>query len=127
MMSKPMKIPGPEHPISIEANTSRVIVKVAGRVVADTHDALTLREAAYAPVHYIPRADVDMSLLVRTEHETYCPYKGNCHYYSISVGGEHSRNAVWTYEEPFDAVAQIRGHLAFYPSRVDAIEVQSSA
>ena len=96
-----------------------MVVSVAGRVIADTRDALTLREASYPPVQYIPRKDVDMALLQRTDHGTYCPYKGDCAYYSIPVGAERSVNAVWTYEAPFDAVAQIKDHLAFYPDRVD--------
>jgi uncharacterized protein (DUF427 family) len=91
-------------------------------VVADTRAALTLREAAYKPVQYIPRADVDMSLLARTDHATYCPYKGDCAYYSIPAGGERAVNAVWSYEAPFPAVAAIKDYVAFYPTRVDAIE-----
>ena len=124
MSSKPknIKIPGPDHPITIERNSNRVVVKVAGRVVADTRDALTLREAGYAPVFYIPRKDVDMALLARTDHASYCPYKGEAAYYSIPSGGERSANAVWTYEAPYAAVAGIKDHLAFYPDRVDAIE-----
>ena len=122
-MNKPVKIPGPDHPISIERNSSRVVVTVAGHVVADTRDALSLREAGYATVQYIPRKDVDMALLERTEHHTYCPYKGDCAYYSIPSGGERSVNAVWTYEAPYAAVAAIKDHVAFYASRVDAIDV----
>jgi uncharacterized protein (DUF427 family) len=98
------------------------LVKVAGRIVADTRDALTLREASYAPVQYIPRKDVDMTLLERTDHATYCPYKGECAYFSIPSGGDRSTNAVWTYEAPYEAVSPIKDHLAFYPNRVDAIE-----
>ena len=120
-MNKPIKIPGPDHPISIEPNTSRVVVKVSGRVIADTQDALTLREAGYSPVQYIPRKDVDMTLVERTGHHTYCPYKGDCAYYSVPIGGERSLNAVWTYETPYPAVAAIKDHLAFYPSRIDSI------
>ena len=124
MPSKPktIKTPGPDHPITIERNRNRVVVKVADRVVADTRDALTLREAGYAPVFYIPRKDVDMALLQRMEQSTYCPYKGDCAYFSIPLGGERSTNAVWTYEAPYAAVASIKDHLAFYPDRVDAIE-----
>jgi uncharacterized protein (DUF427 family) len=120
--AKSMKAPGPDHPIVIAPNPARVVVSVAGRVVADTHAALTLREAAYPPVQYIPRGDVDMSLLARTGHATYCPYKGDCAYYSIPVGGERAVNAVWSYEAPFPAVAAIKDYVAFYPNRVDAIE-----
>ena len=119
---KTVKIPGPDHPITIEPMAGRVVVRVAGRVVADTHDALTLREASYPPVQYVPRKDVDMTLMERTEHATYCPYKGDCAYYSIPLGGERSINAVWTYEEPYAAVAAIKDRVAFYPDRVDAIE-----
>lgn len=113
--------PGPEHPISIEANPSRVVVTVGGKVVADSQNALTLREASYPAVQYIPRSDVDMTALTRSEHGTYCPYKGEASYYSIPAGGDRSQNAVWSYEAPFDAVAQIKDHLAFYPDRVDEI------
>ena len=120
--SKPIRTPGPDHPITIERNPNQVLVSLAGRVVADTRDALTLREASYPPVQYIPRKDVDMTLLDRADHATYCPYKGDCAYYSIPIGGERSVNAVWTYEAPYAAVAAIENHLAFYPDRVDAIE-----
>ncbi|HEY2444788.1 MAG TPA: DUF427 domain-containing protein [Rhizomicrobium sp.] len=121
-MSKQVLIPGPDHPITIEPAGKRIGVKVAGRVVADSRAALTLREANYRPVHYIPRSDVDLSLLARTDHATYCPYKGDCNYYSVPLGDGRSVNAVWTYEAPYEAVAQIKDHLAFYPDRVDAIE-----
>ena len=121
--ARPIKVPGPDHPITIERDRNRVTVSVAGHVVADTRDALTLREASYPAVHYIPRKDVDMTQLQRTSHQTYCPYKGECAYYSIPVGGERSVNAVWTYEAPYAAVSEIREYLAFYPDRVDAIRI----
>lgn len=121
MTDKRMKIPGPEHPISIEANPSRVVVTVGGRVIADTSDALTLREASYRAVQYIPRRDVDMASLVRSEHTTYCPYKGDASYYSIPAGGDRSINALWTYKTPFEAMKQIKEYVAFYPNRVDQI------
>jgi uncharacterized protein (DUF427 family) len=124
MKEKQVKVPGPDHPISIQHNPARVVVSVAGRVVADTRNALTLREAAYPPVQYIPPEDVEFSKLERTDHVTYCPYKGDCSYYSVPSGGEKSVNAVWSYEGPFPAVAQIRGHVAFYPERVDEIAEQ---
>ena len=119
-----IKLPGPDHPITIEHNPKLVVVSLAGRVIARTRDALTLREAGYPAVHYIPRRDVDMGLLQRTDHATYCPYKGDCAYFSIPLGGERSANAVWTYEAPYAAVASIKNRLAFYPDRVDAIEEQ---
>jgi uncharacterized protein (DUF427 family) len=121
-LAKPIKIPGPDHPIAIERSPNRVVVRVAGRVVADTSEALTLREASYPAVQYVPRKDVNMMLLERTEHATYCPYKGDCAYFSIPLGGDRSTNAVWTYEAPYEAVSPIKDHLAFYPDRVDAIE-----
>jgi uncharacterized protein (DUF427 family) len=122
MTAKPVKIPGPDHPIAIEPAPGRIIVKVAGKIVANTRAALALREASYPPVHYIPRQDVDVALLQRTDHSSYCPYKGDCSYYSIPAGGARSVNAIWTYEAPFDAVAQIKDYVAFYPDRVDSIE-----
>ena len=124
MNEKTIKIPGPDHPITIEPAPGRVVVTVAGHVVADSRHALTLREAAYPAVHYIPRADADMTLLEATTHRTYCPYKGDCNYVSIVPAGPKGENAVWSYEAPFAAVAAIAGHLAFYPDRVDAIIVE---
>ena len=123
MSNKPVRIPGPDHPITITSTQGRVTVAVNGKRLADTREALTLKEAAYPPVVYVPRKDVDMRQLQRTSHQTYCPYKGECSYYSISAGGERSVNAAWTYEAPYAAVAEIREYLAFYPDRVDAIEV----
>ena len=117
-----IKVPGPEHPIAIERNPKRVVITAGRLVVADTRDALILREAGYPPVQYVPRKDVNMALLARTEHATYCPYKGDCSYFSIPLGGNRSANAVWTYENPYPAVMLIKDHLAFYPDRVDAIE-----
>jgi uncharacterized protein (DUF427 family) len=122
MSAKPIKSPGPDHPITVTANPHRIVVTLAGRVIADTRNALTLSEASYPAVQYVPRGDVDMSQLARTDHATYCPYKGDCAYYSIPVGGTRAVNAVWTYEAPYSAVAAIKDHLAFYPDRVDAIE-----
>ena len=119
---KPVKIPGADHPITIERHPSRIVVKAGGEVVADTRAALTLREARYPAVIYIPRQDVDMTLLERTDHSTYCPYKGDCAYFSIPSAGDRGTNAVWTYEQPYAAVAPIRELLAFYPDRIDAIE-----
>jgi uncharacterized protein (DUF427 family) len=127
MSDKPIRIPGPDHPITIQANPSRVVVKVAGRTVADSRRALTLREASYPPVHYIPRADVDMAQLERTDHASYCPYKGDAAYFSIPAGGDNSANAVWTYEQPYAAVDAIRDHVAFYPDRVSEISEEPHA
>lgn len=124
MPHKPIKQPGPDHPITIEPNLARIVVSVAGRVLADTQSALTLREADYPPVQYIPLDDVDQSLIQETDHASYCPFKGNAGYYSIPAGGERSVNAIWTYRDPHAAVAEIKDHVAFYPDRVDAIDEQ---
>ncbi len=121
MTDRPIKIPGPDHPITVTPNSKRVVVTLAGKVIADTRDALTLKEASYPAVQYIPRKDVDMSLLARTDHATYCPYKGEASYFSIPAGGERSVNAIWTYEAAYPSVAAIQDHLAFYPDRVDGI------
>jgi uncharacterized protein (DUF427 family) len=122
---KEIKIPGPDHPITISPTDGKVRVTVAGTIVAESQRALRLEEKGYPPVYYLPRDDADMSLLARTAHSTYCPYKGDCSFYSIPIGGANSDNAVWTYEKPYEAVASIREYLAFYPQRVDAIEVMS--
>jgi uncharacterized protein (DUF427 family) len=121
MSDRPIKLPGPDHPIEIQPNPSRVVVTVGGKVIADTVEALTLSEAGYAAVQYIPRRDVDMAVLVRSDHVTYCPYKGEASYFSIPIGGARSTNAVWTYETPFPAMAAIKDYVAFYPDRVDEI------
>jgi len=123
MSSPAQRIPGPDHPITVTPSKDRVVVRVGDRVVADTRRSLSLQEASYPVVHYIPREDVDMSLLERTEHHSYCPYKGDASYYSIPSAGERGTNAVWTYERPYDAVASIKDHVAFYGTRVDVIEV----
>jgi len=120
--AKPVRLPGPDHPIAIEPNPNRVVISVAGHVIADTRKALTLKEASYPAVQYIPRQDVAMELLERTDQLTYCPYKGDCAYFSIPAGGARSANAVWSYETPYPAADAIKEYLAFYPSRVDAIE-----
>ncbi|GLW34198.1 DUF427 domain-containing protein [Actinoplanes regularis] len=123
MSDKPRKQPGPDHPITITATGQRVVVTVAGRVVADTQNALSLREATYPAVQYVPLADVDRSLLERSGTRSYCPYKGDAGYYSITVDGERTVDAVWEYQEPYDAVAQIKDHVAFYPDRVESITI----
>lgn len=117
-----MKGPGPDRPITIERTVKRVRVSFASKVIADSRRVLTLNEAGYNPVHYIPRADIDMRLLHATTHHTHCPYKGDASYFTISANGRSADNAVWSYERPFPAVAVIKDHLAFYPSRVDKIE-----
>ena len=122
MAEKTIRIPGPDHPIAITRNSKRVVVTAGGMVVADSTAALTLREASYPAVQYIPRKDVDMTALERSQTTSHCPYKGDASYFSIPAGGGRSIDAIWTYETPHDAVSDIKDHLAFYPDRVDTIE-----
>jgi uncharacterized protein (DUF427 family) len=121
-MNLSRKEPGPEHPITVTANPHRIRVVLGGFIVAETTAALTLREASLPPVQYIPRRDARMDLLERTQHTTHCPYKGDASYFTATAGGLVRENAVWSYEDPYPAVRQIAGHLAFYPNKVDAIE-----
>lgn len=121
-MSRAVLTPGPDHPITITRSPKRVIVRIGDTVIADTTRALTLREASYPPVHYIPRADADIARFVPSDHATYCPYKGEAGYFSLPQLGDAGVNAVWTYEQPYDPVADIAGHLAFYPNRVTITE-----
>ena len=123
-MNKIIKQPNASHPITIAPNNAHIVVTLGGKTIADTRASLTLREASYPPVHYIPRKDVDMALLQKS-HSTYCPYKGDASYYSIPGGGAKSVNAIWTYETPYPAVAaQIKDYVAFYPDRVDGIKIE---
>ncbi len=118
-----MKIPDSSHPITIAPAEHRVRITHGGKVIADSRKAFALREASYPVVHYIPREDVDFSALTRTDHSTHCPYKGDAAYFSLDAGGRRSENAIWSYETPYPAVAGIAGHLAFYPQRVDRIDL----
>lgn len=118
-----MKLPGPDHPITITQNPRRVRVTAGDTVIAESAKALTLKEAKYPAVQYVPREDANMALLERTERTTHCPYKGDASYYSIKADGKTLDNAIWTYETPFPAMAEISGHLAFYPDKVKIEEV----
>ena len=118
-----MKLPGPDHPISITANPKKIRVTANGVVVAETSHALSLKEASYPIVQYIPRVDVDMELLSKTGRSTHCPYKGDASYFSINAGGTTLDNSIWSYEAPFPAMAEITGYLAFYPNKVTIEEV----
>ncbi|MEI9997087.1 MAG: DUF427 domain-containing protein [Rhizomicrobium sp.] len=113
-----MKLPGPDHPITIEPAKGRVVIRFAGTVIADTTHALELREAAYPAVLYIPRADAHMDHLTRAAHSSHCPYKGDASYFNLAAGEAHAANAVWSYETPYPAMAAIKDHLAFYPQHV---------
>lgn len=122
-MNPRMKIPGPDHPITVTPNPKRVRVSIGGEIIAETSKALTLKEASYPAVQYIPRADADPAKLKRTSHTSYCPYKGDASYFSIAANGKTLENAIWTYETPYDAVKEIAGHLAFYPDKVTVEEL----
>jgi uncharacterized protein (DUF427 family) len=116
------KIPGNDHPITIEPQNARVVVRAGNQVIADSRHALSLREASYPPVLYIPRADVDLTLLKRIDRSTHCPYKGDASYFSMPTAGALGANIAWSYERPYDEVAAIAGHIAFYPDRAVSIE-----
>jgi uncharacterized protein (DUF427 family) len=118
-----MKLPGPDHPITITQNPRRVRVTAGDTVIAETSKALTLKEAKYPAVQYVPREDANMALLERTDRVTHCPYKGDASYYSVKADGKTLDNAIWTYETPFPAMTEISGHLAFYPDKVKIEEV----
>ena len=118
-----MKLPGPDHPITIAANPRRIRVSAGGVVIAETTNALTLKEASYPAVNYVPRKDANMALLARSERVTHCPYKGDANYFSVIADGKTIENAIWTYETPFPAMTEISGHLAFYPDKVKIEEV----
>jgi len=117
-----MKLPGPDHPVTVTRNNNRVRVTFAGQVIADSTNALVLKEASYPAVQYIPRTDTKMNLLTPTKHVSHCPYKGNANYFTISAAGNSAENAAWSYDNPYPAMTEIKEHLAFYPSRVDKIE-----
>lgn len=114
--------PTAAHPITVTPHPRPVTVRVNGQVVAHSERALELRESTYRPVFYVPRADVAMDALTRTDHRTHCPYKGDASYYAITVGDDVRQDAAWSYEAPFEWMEAITGYLAFYPDRVDSIE-----
>jgi uncharacterized protein (DUF427 family) len=119
-MSRTVLIPDASHPITIRPTGSRVTVRVDGAVVAQSDAALSLAEASYPVVHYIPLADVNQPLLERTTTQTYCPYKGDASYYSVTTpDGGTQADLIWSYEHPYPSVAQIAGHVAFYPDRAE--------
>ncbi|QLL07777.1 DUF427 domain-containing protein [Mycobacterium vicinigordonae] len=120
-MSHPeIKEPSAGHPITIEPTADRVQVRVNGELIADTTAALGLQEATLPLVQYIPLADVARDRIVRTETTSYCPFKGEASYYSVTTSaGETVPDAIWTYEQPYPAVAAIAGHVAFYPNKAE--------
>lgn len=122
-----MKTPGPDHPITVTPAAKRWRARYAGHVIADSADALILKEASYPPVVYFPRADVSMEYMSRTDRRTHCPYKGDASYYSLLMDGQFAENAIWTYEAPFPAMGAIEGRLAFYPDKVEVYEMDDAA
>jgi uncharacterized protein (DUF427 family) len=121
-MSRPVLEPTADHPITIGPTAGRVVVKIGGQVVADTTGALTLEEAGYDPVQYIPVHDVDQSVLRPSATSSYCPYKGDAGYFSVDIGGLGLfEDVAWFYEEPYASVAEIANHVAFYTDRVDVL------
>jgi len=121
-----MKVPGPDHPITVKLNPKRVQAFYGGHVIADTERALSLKEASYKSVMYFPREDVAMDFLSRTSLSTHCPYKGQASYFSVARDGEIAENAVWSYEDPYPAMEQIRGYVAFYPNMVEIHEIDEA-
>jgi len=113
-----MKVPGPDHPITMAPSAARLRVRFAGHVV-DSARALMLKEAGYQAAAYFPREDVSMEYLTRTDRVTHCPYKGEAHYYTLEMDGRIAENAVWTYEAPYPSMRAIGGYLAFYPNLVE--------
>ncbi|OSQ36791.1 DUF427 domain-containing protein [Thalassospira mesophila] len=124
MTDKSVRVPGPDHPIDIAPATTRMTVTFAGRIIADSAATLILREAGYQPVYYFPRGDVDAAILVSSDKTSYCPYKGTASYFTINADGKTSPNAIWTYENPHDAVLAIKDYVAFYPDRVAITHVE---
>lgn len=116
-----MKIPGPDHPITLVREMSRFVIRAAGRQIGETGDVLTLHESTYAPVHYVPRGDLDINLLTRTATRTFCPYKGEASYFTLAVGDEVHPDAAWSYETPYPAVAPIAGYIAFFPGHAEVM------
>ena len=117
-MTRTQKLPDASHPITVTPAGRRIRVSVADTVVADTTQALTLQEADYPPAYYLPRSAIDPALLSPTPTQTYCPFKGDASYVALDLPTGRVEDAAWTYEQPYDAVAQIQGHLAFYPDKV---------
>ena len=119
MSTRTPKLPGPDHPITIESHADHVVVSAGGTVLADSTRALALREGGYPAVLYVPLSDVDAELLESSDTHTYCPYKGEASYYSVRTSDGLIEDAIWFYDEPYDAVAEIAGHAAFYPDKVE--------
>jgi uncharacterized protein (DUF427 family) len=119
MVSSSAFAANPGHTITVTPHVGHVSVRFNGTVVAETDKALSLKEASYPPVFYIPFNDCSPGHFQKTSHQTKCPFKGTASYWTLSVDGKTAENAVWGYETPFDQVAEITGHVAFYPDKVE--------
>jgi uncharacterized protein (DUF427 family) len=109
----------PNYPFVISPHPGRVTVWFKDEKIAETSSALVLWESDYRPVFYLPVGDVSQGYLTPADHETYCPYKGNASYWSITAGGHSEQNAVWGYDDPYDESHKLKDHVAFYPDKVD--------
>ncbi len=109
----------PDYRVDLEQGAERVRVRFAGETIADSARTLTVRETKHAPVVYFPRDDVRFEYLERTDHETFCPFKGEASYWTLRVGDSAEANAVWSYEDPFDEVAGLKDYVAFYADKVE--------
>jgi uncharacterized protein (DUF427 family) len=119
-----LREPPPDHPITIDAEPRRVRVRALGQVIVDTQTALALKEGHYPVVHYSPRSDTDMSRLAPSDHTSWCPFKGEARYFHlVGPNGARTENAVWSYEAPPSGLAGIKDHLAFYPDKIDALDL----
>jgi uncharacterized protein (DUF427 family) len=117
--TKEKLIPGPDHPITVTPTDGHVVARVGGQVIAESDRSLTLQEASYPPIQYLPLADVDPAVLRSTDHQTYCPYKGDASYYTVTTASGDLDNAIWSYRKPYEAVSEIADHVAFYPDRIE--------
>lgn len=108
----------PDKVITIEPYAGTVIVRAGDTVIASSANAKVLTEAPYPAAFYIPFTDIDFGRLESTDHSTHCPYKGDASYWSVLPAGETGQNAMWAYKQPFDEMAEIRDHGAFYASKV---------
>jgi uncharacterized protein (DUF427 family) len=120
-MSRQIKIPDESHPITVQPTNAHVRVLVGGTVIAESDAALTLQEASYPPVQYVPLADIDASVLSRTDTSSYCPFKGDASYYSVTTADGTVADAGWFYDEPYDAVSSIATHVAFWPGLAEVL------
>jgi uncharacterized protein (DUF427 family) len=121
MTDRPVLQPSATHPITVTPTGRHVTVRVNGELVADTTDAVTLQESTYDAVQYIPLADVVQNALTHSETTSYCPFKGDASYYHVTIAGITVDDVIWTYEQPYAAVSEIAGRVAFYPDKAEVV------